>query len=65
MSHVVSCVILIGEALIVCVVVSCPEPRPLHIRPKKSANRPLRTGDEQIEIVSAYRYHSVIRTLLC
>jgi len=39
-----------GEALIVCVVVSSPEPRPLHIRPKKSANRPLRTGDEQIEI---------------
>eukprot|EP00804_Cyclotella_cryptica_P011375 CCRYP_016037-RA/>CCRYP_016037-RA protein AED:0.06 eAED:0.06 QI:353/1/1/1/1/1/10/132/1126 len=38
-----------GEALVVCVVVSCPEPRPLRIRPKKRY-RPLSDGDEEIEI---------------
>ena len=41
-----------GEALVVCVVVSCPEPRPLRIRPKKTKQMPLVTGDEQIDIVS-------------
>jgi hypothetical protein len=41
---------LTGEALVVCVTVSCPEPRPLHIRPKKSKTRSLSSGDEQIEI---------------
>lgn len=53
--------IFTGEALVVCVVVSCPESRPLQIRPKKSSNRPLKTGDEQIEIVSkgAYSFASV------
>jgi hypothetical protein len=52
-AHIYCCALPgIGESLIVCVVISCPEPRPLHIRPKKSASRPLVTGDELIEIVS-------------
>lgn len=52
-----------GEALVVCVVVSCPEPRPLRIRPKKSKSQPLVTGDEQIDIVSdSYHRNSIIES---
>lgn len=53
-SHIKHVSPILGEALIVCVVVSCPELRPLHIRPKKSTSRPLVTGDEHIEIVSTF-----------
>ena len=48
--HESTTIFLAGEALVVCVVVSCPEPRPLRIRPKKRF-RPLSPGDEEIEIV--------------
>lgn len=50
-------IVAAGEALIVCVVISCPDPRPLSIRPKKSANGTLVSGDEQIEIVSCFGLH--------
>lgn len=39
----------VGESVVLCVVVDAPgEPRPVHIRPKRS--KPLAHGDEEIQL---------------